>query len=397
MKQMPGPAEPGEFSLVLGGPLYQLWRRSHLSGDALQLVHRRIVALVTVAWAPLLALAIVEGRAWGGGVELPFLHDIETNARLLVALPLLIVSELVVHERLRQVVGQFLDEGLIPEQGRTQFHAAVASAARLRNSIVAEVGLIALVYVVGIGLTWRTELALNVSSWYAVTVDGRSQPSLAGWWQGLVSLPLFQFLLLRWYFRFGIWTRFLWQVSRIDLHLVPTHPDRAGGLGFLAMVGNAFAPLLAAQGVLLAGAMANRILHTGATLSGFKVELVGLAAVMLLAVLGPLLVFTPQLAAARRGGLRKYGSLAQRYVREFDDKWVRGDAPAGEPLLGSGDIQSLADMGNSFEVVREMQLAPFGLRTVLQLAATTLAPVVPLLLTVMPPAELISRLLKIVF
>ena len=30
-----------DFSLVLGGPLFQLFRRAHLSGDALELMHRR--------------------------------------------------------------------------------------------------------------------------------------------------------------------------------------------------------------------------------------------------------------------------------------------------------------------------------------------------------------------
>jgi hypothetical protein len=46
--------EPPDFSLVLGGPLYQLWRRTRLSGDALELLHRRIVALPMLAWVPLL-------------------------------------------------------------------------------------------------------------------------------------------------------------------------------------------------------------------------------------------------------------------------------------------------------------------------------------------------------
>ena len=220
---------------------------------------------------------------------------------------------------------------------------------------------------------------------------------MAGWWLGLVSLPLFQFLLLRWYFRLFIWTRFLWQVSRIELSLMPTHPDRCGGLGFLASVGYAFAPLLVAQGALLAGLMANRIFYAGARLPEFKVELIGLVAVMVFALLGPLLVFGPQLEAAKRVGLREYGVLAQRYVREYDRKWLRGGAPPDEPFLGSGDIQSLADLANSFEVVKDMRWAPFGLPTVLQLAVMTLIPVLPLTLTMMSLEELLDRLLKIVF
>src|SRR4029079_3363133 len=132
------------------------------------------------------------------------------------------------------------------------------------------------------------------------------------------------FLFLRWYFRLFIWARFLWQVSRIELQLMPTKPDRSGGLGFLGMVSNAFSPLLLAQGTVLAGMMANRIFYAGAKLPQFKVEIIGLVAVMVFAILGPLLVFGPQLQAAKRAGLREFGTLAQRYVREFDDKWLRG-------------------------------------------------------------------------
>ena len=269
-------------------------------------------------------------------------------------MPLLILAELVVHWRMRPVVRQFLDRGLISDSRRAEFDAAIASAMRLRNSVGAELALIAFVYVVGVGVVWRTQLALDVASWQGAPVDGRWQPTMAGWWLGLVSLPLFQFLLLRWSFRLFLWARFLWHVSRLDLQLVPTHPDRCGGLGFLTSIVYAFTPLLLAQGVVLAGMIAARIFYAGAQLPQFKVDLIGLVAVMVFAVLGPLLVFSPRLEAVKRAGLREYGTLAQRYVREYDQKWLRG-APPDEPFVGSADIQSLADLGNSFDVVKEMR------------------------------------------
>ena len=227
----------------------------------------------------------------------------------------------------------------------------------------------------------------------------REGPKLshAGIWYGYVSLPIFQFLLCRWYFRLFIWTRFLWQVSRIDLRLVPTHPDRVGGLGFLSNTVYAFIPLLIAHGALVAAQLANRIFYLGATLRGFMIEILVLVIFLISVVLGPLLVFAPQLAHAKRTGLREYGTLAERYVREFDAKWLRGGAHADEPLVGSGDIQSLADLGNSFEVVRTMRVAPFTKETILQLAAATVAPVAPLLLTMMPLDELLKKLFGILF
>jgi hypothetical protein len=216
-------------------------------------------------------------------------------------------------------------------------------------------------------------------------------------WYGYVSVPFFQFLLIRWYFRLFIWARFLWQVSRLDLSLVPTHPDRVGGLGFLANTVYAFMPLAVAHGALLAGLLANRIFYLGAALPEFKAEIAVVVVFLLGVVLGPLLVFAPQLAEAKRKGNREYGTLAERYVREFDAKWLRGGAPADEALVGSGDIQSLADLGNSFEVVRTMRLAPVTSQAIFQLVVATLAPIVPLALTMMSLEELLKQLIGIVF
>lgn len=389
--------DPPDFSLVLGGPLFQLLRRAHLSDDALMLVRQRIVVIALLAWLPLLALSALEGQVLGGSATVPFLLDIEVHVRFLVTLPLLIVAELVVHRRMRPLLQQFRERNLIPDNAMAQFDSAVASAFRLRNSVLAEVLLIAFVYGVGILILWRHYLALDAATWYATPAADGAKLSLAGFWYGYVSLPIFQFLLVRWYFRLFIWARLLWQVSRIELRLVPTHPDRVGGLGFLSNTVYAFAVLALAHGALLAGPLANRIFFLGATLTQFKVEIAVVVAFVLCAVLCPLLVFAPQLAEVKRRGLREYGALAERYVREFDTKWLRGGAPADEPLVGSGDIQSLADLGNSYEVVRTMRIAPVTKEAILRLGVATLAPLVPLVLTMMPLEELLKTLFGILF
>jgi hypothetical protein len=380
--------------LVLGGPLFQLLRRSQLSGDALELLQKRLLVISLLAWLPLLVLSALKGEALGGTVAVPFLLDVEAHVRFLVALPLLIIAELVVHQRLRFVVPQFLERNLIPESALPCFDAAIKSAFRLRNSVLAEILLIAFVYLVNGPLIWRQYTALETATWYAAPTGAGLQLSFAGTWYVYLSLPLFQFLLWRWYFRLFIWIRFLCQVARIDLSLVPTHPDRSGGLGFLANTVYAFVPLAVAHGTLLAGLIANRIFYLGAALPEFKIEIVVVAVFLLCVVLGPLLVFAPQLALAKRNGNREYGALAARYVREFDAKWLRGSVP-DERLVGSGDIQSLADLANSFEVVRTMQLAPITRDALLRLIIATLAPLAPLALTMMPLEELLGKLLGI--
>src|SRR5204862_388895 len=117
-----------DFSLVLGGPLFQIFRRAYLSGNGLELLRRRIVVITTFSWLPLLLLSAARGTAWGNLVSLPFIHDIDAHARFLVSLPLIVGAELIVHERMRNVIKEFLERGLIPDQARQQFDKAVASA-----------------------------------------------------------------------------------------------------------------------------------------------------------------------------------------------------------------------------------------------------------------------------
>ncbi len=388
---------PPDFSLVLGGPLFQLLRRAHLSDDALLMVRQRLVVFVLLTWLPLLLLSIWEGAAWGQRAVVPFLLDIEAHVRFLVALPLLIVAELVVHRRMRPLLQHFRERNLIPENAIGRFEAAIASAFRLRNSILAEVLLIALVYGFGILIFWRHFVALDTVTWYATPAADGAKFSLAGLWYGYVSLPIFQLLLCRWYFRLFIWARFLWQVSRIELSLIPSHPDQVGGLSFISGQVYAFTVLAVAHGALLAGNLANRIFFVGAALTEFKVEIAVVVIFLLCVILGPLLVFASQLAQAKRQGLREYGTLAERYVREFDAKWLRGGVPADEPLVGSNDIQSLADLAGSYEVVRTMHLVPIKKEDVLRLIVATLAPIVPLALTMMSLEELLKTLLGVLF
>ena len=386
-----------DFSIVIGGPLFQALRRVHLAGDHLELIRRRVVAIALLAWLPLLALAAVDGKAWGQSVAVPFLYDVDAHLRFLIALPLLIIAELVVYGRMRGIVTQFVTLQLVTGAVREQFDDAIAKAMRLRNSVLAEVMLIALVYGVGIFVFWRHHTALNAPTWYATLEAGELHWHLAGWWYFLVSLPLFQFILLRWYFRIFIWAQFLWRVARMKIAYRPMHPDGNGGIGFLSRIGYAFAPLLLAQGTLLTGTIANRIFFDGAKLPDFKLEIFAFVVIVVGVVLAPLLVFVVPLAGAKRAGTREYRHLAAQYVDEFEAKWLHGVPDGREPLVGSADVQSLADMANSFQVVRGMRLVPITRDTVFQLVLMTLLPVAPLLLTMISPEELLGQLVKVLF
>lgn len=386
--------EERDFSLVLGGPIYQLFRRTQLTGPGLEMLFRRILVISLVAWLPLLVLSIKDGQVLDAAHGLPFLRDIEVQVRFLLVLPILIAAELMVHLRTREVVKRFIDQDIVRPAERPRFDDAIRSALRLRNSIPLELGLLVLVLTVG-SWTWQHRMALEQASWYGYPEAGRFSLTSAGIWYARVSVPIFQFILLRWYLRLLIWFRFLWQVSRLDLQLVPTHPDHAAGLAFLGLSTYLFGPLLFAQGALLSGLIATRVLFGGQNLLSFKMEVAGLVALMVLLLLCPLMFFTPQLAAAKRRGLADYAILANRYVMGFDRKWIQGGA-GSEEVLGSADIQSLADLGNSYGLVQQMGVVPFGLKDIGRLAATTAVPLLPLALTIFPFDELVMKLIKLI-
>jgi len=242
-------------------------------------------------------------------------------------------------------------------QDLPRFESAIQSAIRLRNSIPVELGLLLFVYSFGLWF-WHNRVGFDSSTWYANS-GGRWNLTPAGFWYVFVSIPIVQFILLRWYLRLFIWFRFVWQVSRMGLHLSPTHPDRCAGLAFLGKSSYAFGPILFAQGTMLAGLVASRVLYRGESLASFKLQIAGFIAFFVLTILGPLLMFTPKMAQARRKGLADYGLFAQRYIEGFEQKWVLRDPSTSEGLLGAADIQSLSDLGTSYALVRDMRPVPF--------------------------------------
>jgi len=198
LKNLTGNYEGGEavdFSLVLGGPLFQLLRKSHLEGEALELLHRRMPASILITWFPLLLLAAF-GSSFGSVARISFFRDIEVHARFLVALPILIAAELLVHSRIRVTVRRFFEWRIVLPEDKPLFHKAIESAVKLRNSASVELALLAAVYTLGLW-AWSGRSVLDLQTWYALP-GGRWKLTPAGYWYVFVSLPLFQFILLRW-------------------------------------------------------------------------------------------------------------------------------------------------------------------------------------------------------
>jgi hypothetical protein len=383
-----------DFSLVQGGPLFQLFLRAHLSRGSMELASRRILLAVAITWLPLLVLSAISGQAIGG-TGLPFLYDVGAQTRFLLAVPLLLAAEVVVHRRIKLTVSSLLDHGLVAAEDKPVFEGIISSAMRLRNSVLAEVLVIVIAVSAGQFID-ASYVTMKSATWYATPVGEHSQLSAAGYWYFFVSLTVLRFLLLRWYFRLFIWWRLLWQVSRrIQLRLNALHPDQAGGLGILTGSVHAFLPVLVAHTIGLSGVLAGKILHDGASLPQYKLEIIAWVLFLMILVLTPLSFFVMQLAQAKRTQVREYSRVAGRYVAEFRQKWIVGPPPKDEALIGSADIQSLADLSNSFSVAKGMAVMPFSRSSLVQLAIVIALPFAPLLLTMISLEQLVDRALSL--
>jgi hypothetical protein len=218
---------------------------------------------------------------------------------------------------------------------------------------------------------------------------------LAGWWYALISLPILFFFLFRWLWIFILWSSFLFRVSRIELELTPTHPDRAGGLGFLGWGLLSFALVLMAVSAVISGGFAYEIIHRGSSLANLKFHLIVFVVLAIAVLHAPLLCFTPRLAQCRIRGLFAFGTLIGTHDRAFDEKWVKPGPINQGKLLGSSDASSLADIGQVFELVNRMQLIPFDKKAVVVLLASALIPMIPLLGTTVALNEIASMLGKL--
>jgi hypothetical protein len=379
------------FSLTNCGPLDRALARAGLGSGAPPRLFVRAFLPAVVIWAPLLALSFLRPDD-GAGAEVSFMQDLATHVRFLIVVPVLVLVEFVIGRRTRLVAGQFARADLIDPVDRVRFEALLGRTGRWLQSNAAE-AVIALVAALFVVSAMREFARDEVVFWFEVpAADGTTGLTAAGWWYAIGSwVP--PFLLLRWMWRYGVWCWLLWRISRFELNATATHPDRAGGLGFIAMGHTAFSGVGFAVSCLVAGAIGTRILNEGASLVTFQWPIAAFVALSIAVGIAPLAVFWRPLRRSKEAGLLTYGAFAARFVRAFDSTWV-GEGSKQDPLSARDDIGPLADIGQAYERVAAMRPVPISLVTALAFAAASLAPMLPLLLTVMPLKDLLKLLLQ---
>lgn len=363
------------FSLTRGGPFYHLLRRTHLVDPTGK---PRAMWLAAVVWIPLAVATLIELAATG---ELdPVATDLSVHARLLVMLPLLIGAENLLETRCAAAARHAYLERLAH---RTSLEAIFGRANHVRNAWQPEALLLVLVVVVG--QVWLRQ-------WSGVH---QGAATFARAWCFMFAMPLVQFVLVRFLWGWLEWTIVLARLARLPLSLDALHPDRAAGLKILAGPIDALALYVAAIMSMVSAAWWEKITDLHVPLQSLMPQFLTLLVVAVVVACGPLLLFSRQLYRARHRDTTACHGLARDYVDAFRAKWIAQHPE--EPLLGTSDIQSLADIGNSYRTAEDTRIYPFGVRELIMLAAAAAIPLIPLLLATAPLDELAKHLAKMVF
>jgi hypothetical protein len=363
-----------------------------LSGATIYRYRKTAIVLLLVAFLPPAVLCISSGTE----ALKSFLVDFGAQTRSLIVIPLLVFGEPLMLLRLDRVAAHFLRDRLVTAQDQPRFEAAFSRFTRLRSSFLSQVVIVAFLYAAIFGALHAYVKSGNLLVWMSNTALLRTL-SLAGLWYFYVSLPIIGFFILRTVWCQFLWALFLTQVAHLDLQLIPSHPDHSAGLSFVETCLKGYYPLVLAISTILAGGVANHVVHANKPFASF--EYMPFLAVLIVLVLcvSPLCVFSDLLWRTRTRGRLEYGSLVLSLGREFEKKWLSPDSSINESALEVPDFSATTDMYSVAANVYQMDLFPFGFREVSRLLVASLLPGVPVVLIALPFHVIYQEFFKLLF
>jgi len=306
-----------------------------------------------------------------------------------VAIPLFILGEATLYKAGLRYFPQFVTSGLVDDVTRPRFEAAVRTLRRWRGSSIPWL------LVIGVAVGWtfvdRTPTHADEMSW---AVDGKGGLGFGGIWFAYVVRPIFIGLLLGWLWRIALLALTFARLSRIGLSLVPSHPDRAGGLGFLEKLPSVFGPVSFGQSAMIASHWAHLVVHHGMDLNEIKIPAIVFVVVWSLVLLVPLAALMPVLHSAKRAALPSYSAMVAEQGRLVRQRWIDCTTKSDAPLLEPAGVGPIADAATMYGQVKAMRIFPIGKTS---LAAILLPMVVPMLVVValrIPIGKLLLGLVK---
>ncbi len=386
------PAETFGISLVRGDILYRLQRRIGLIPPDGPGIGRRALFWTLFAWLPIALWAWYTGRALPPAAPEPLLAHFGIHVRFLVAVPLFILAEGMAHGLTMQLLPYFVQSGVVPEKEVPRFRDVIAKIVKLRDTTVPWVAILAFVVA---ALTVTDVVRGPHEAAWAIDGDGPARHmGFGALWFLYVGRPIYLMLLFGWVWRVILMILLFRGIAGLDLVIVPTHPDRAGGLGFLERIPKGFAPVALAAGAVLAAGWAHDVVYHGASAQSMQLPMVAFIVSALLVFLSPLLVFAGPLLKAKKQALLDYGALIGRHGKLVRERWIEGREVKEDAILNAPELGPVADTTSLYEAVKRMRIVPLGKASVVPILLAAAIPMIAVFAIQVPVKGILKMLAK---
>lgn len=381
-------AAPIDFLIVRNDLPIRWQRKIGLAPDNDLGVARRALFFALFTWLPLVIWAALESRLLDRASGEPLLVHYGVHVRCLVAIPLLILAEGMALRVVRTIVSQFLENGLIIDSQRDRFFQIIKDTTHLRDKAFPWVIVFALTFLWLIGVP--DSVHAHELSWATLEVG----LGFGGWWFLYIVRPIFTILLLGWLWRIGLLFVLFHRISKLDLALVPAHPDGMGGLSFLQKLPKAFILVTLAMSAVLASRWIHDSLYHQITLDTLKLPLLSFAVLWGLTILTPLFVFSAKMISARKKAIRQYSALLAEHGRLVHQKWILGQKIGEHDILDSPELGPSADIQTIYAAVKNMRIVPIGKSCIMPIIVPIALPMIIVAATQIPLMKILTTLFK---
>jgi len=380
---------PKLFTLDDDEPPLRWQRAVHLAPQSGPGVGRRAVFFALLGWVPIAVWALAHGRFVHAAPGEPLLQHYGVHTRCLVVIPLLILGEATFQNAAQRYLPQFITGGLVDDSTRPRFDAALRAFRRWRDASLP--WLVMLAAAIGWTVVAQVPAGQDEMSW---AIDNTGAVGFGGVWFAHVVRPIFLTLLLAWLWRFGLLAMFFVRIHKLNLSLVPSHPDRAGGLGFLEKLLAAFAPVSLALSTTLASRWAHEIVYHQQTLNAFKMPAATFVVTWSLILFAPFLALVPLLFVAKRAALPLYAAMVAEQGRLVRRRWIEGSPQADGPLIEPEGVGVIADAATMYGQVQAMRVLPFTKEAFIAVLLPLVVPMLVVAALQVPIKTMLAGLVK---
>lgn len=369
--------------------------KAGLKGSGTKYDYGRVLIALAIFWLPLPIFTLIHGTFWTGNINTSFISDFDIQARLLISVPIFILSDRLVRSRLALILGQFVNSGIIRKDTKETFDNIVQGSIRFLKSKWTNIGILVVCYFQITLVFYYEYTSTSLMTWQIMETSEGPMISIAGFWATFISGPFVLFLFYRWFIRIIVWGIIMFRISRLDLHLYPVHPDLMGGLGFLGYGIRYFSIIALAISASVAANMVDFMLVEGIHL--IDLRFLALAYFIFITAIFalPLFSFVDKLTDAREKSIFENNDYINGIFRELKIQMSKEFDEVNSEDLKLLDFSAAGDLSAVVNNALKMKFLPFTLKDLIALWVATAIPFTAVILLEIPFSKIFKELVSL--